>query len=100
MGRMDEKLNKKRQAIEDKEAELDGASKKVSTVVLGILSIFKKEPSKSKKRKSKTKNETVKKEAVEMTKEVKFLHLSNIYKSQFSKKHLKAKFIYKLMKNY
>jgi len=28
MGRMDEKLNKKRQAIEDKDAELDGASKK------------------------------------------------------------------------
>ena len=36
MGRMDEKLNKKRQAIEDKDAELDGASKKVSST----LSIF------------------------------------------------------------
>ena len=40
MGRMDEKLNKKRQAIEDKEAELDGASKKVSRVVLGLFIDF------------------------------------------------------------
>ena len=43
MGRMDEKLNKKRQAIEDKEAELDGASKKVSRVVLGSFYRFLKE---------------------------------------------------------
>ena len=32
MGRMDEKLNKKRQDIEDKEAQLDCASKKVSRI--------------------------------------------------------------------
>ena len=72
MGRMDEKLNKKRQAIEDKEAELDGASKKVSRVVLGILSIFKRSQVKAKKESQKQKMKLLKKKQLKCQKRLSF----------------------------
>ena len=42
MQRMDEKLDKKRQDIEDKEAELDSCSKKVSIIVFTLLKWYRR----------------------------------------------------------